>query len=146
VETYTLRAGKKIEAKGNEKMLTVNINQYPEADLMNAFTTLPLIVEVQPDRKLNNLLADLSPGTSWGDRQIAAQKIGCLRNPEALPALLEALPADPFWMVRCAIIQALERIGDPGAIPTLRETAKIDGFQIVRSHAAKAIERLSQEG
>ena len=124
-------------------MLAVNINQYPEANLINTFTTLPLKVEVQPDRKLNKLLADLSPDTSWGDRQIAAQKIGYMRKPEALPGLLEALPADPFWMVRCAIIQALERIGDPGAIPTLRGIAISDRFQVVRSHAAKAIERLS---
>jgi len=47
-----------------------------------------------------------------------------MRNPEATPGLLAALPTDPFWMVRCAIIQALEMIGDPGAIPTLREVAK----------------------
>ena len=124
-------------------MLTVNINQNPEADLMNAFTMMPITVEVQPDRYLNKLLADLSPATSWGDRQIAAHKIGCLRNREALPMLLEALPADPFWMVRCAIIQALVRIDDPLAIPTLREIETSDGFQVVRSHAAKAIERLS---
>jgi len=67
-----------------------------------------------------------------------------MRNPEATPGLLAALPTDPFWMVRCAIIQALEMIGDPGAIPTLREVAKSDCFQVVRSYAAKAIERLSQ--
>ena len=124
-------------------MLTVNINQHPEANLMNAFATLPLIVEVQPDRELDKLLAALSPDTHWGDRQIAAKKLGYMRSPEALPGLLAALPADPFWMVRCAIIQALERIGDPGAIPTLRGVAISDRFQVVRSHAAKAIERLS---
>ena len=124
-------------------MLAVNINQHPEADLMNTFTTLPLAIEVQPDRKLNKLLAALSPDTHWGDRQIAAKKLGYMRSPEAMPRLLAALPADPFWMVRCAIIQALERIGDPGAIPTLRGIAISDRFQVVRSHAAKAIERLS---
>ncbi len=131
-------------AKGNKKMLTVNINQRPEAvDKTNIFATFPIAIEVQPDRELDKLLAALSPDTPWGDRKIAAKKLGYMRSPEALPGLLEALPADPFWMVRCAIIQALERIGDPGAIPTLRETAIIDGFQVVRSHAAKAIERLS---
>jgi len=57
-------------------MLAVNINQHPEADLMNTFTTLPLAIEVQPDRKLNKLLAALSPDTHWGDRQIAAKKLG----------------------------------------------------------------------
>ena len=127
-------------------MLAVNINQRPEVDMLNTFTSLPPVIEVGPDRKLDKLLADLSPGKSWGDRQIAAQKLGHMRSPEALPGLLAALPVDPFWMVRCAIIQALESIGDPVATPTLREVAKSDGFQVVRSYAAKAIERLSQEG
>ena len=45
-------------------MLAVNINQQPEADLMNTFTTLPLKAEIQPDRELNELLVDLSPDTS----------------------------------------------------------------------------------
>jgi HEAT repeat protein len=128
-------------------MITAIYNQTSQvADNVNIFTTLPIAIEVQPDRKLNKLLVDLSSETSWGDRQIAAQKLGYMRSPEALPGLLDALPTDPFWMVRCAIIQALEMIDDPRAIPTLRETAKSDGFHIVRSYAAKAIEGLSQEG
>ena len=127
-------------------MLTANFNQRPEvADQMNAHWTPTLVLVVQPDTKLYKFLADLSPDTPWGDRKIAAQKLGSMRSPEALPGLLDALPADPFWMVRCAIIQALEMIGESGAIPTLREIANSDGFQVVRSHAAKAIERLSQE-
>jgi HEAT repeat protein len=138
--------GKKIAAKGNKKMHAVNLGQHPQVvDKMNAFTTLPIAIEFQPDRKLDKLLVDLFPDTPWSDRQIAAQKLGHMRSPEALPGLLAALPVDPFWMVRCAIIQALEMIGDPGAIPTLHEVAKSDGFQVVRSYAAKAVERLSQE-
>jgi HEAT repeat protein len=126
-------------------MLTANFNQRPEvADQMNAYRTPPLALVV-PDIKLYILLADLSPDTPWGERKIAAQRLGSMRSPEALPGLLDALPADPFWMVRCAIIQALEMIGDSGAIPTLREIANSDGFYVVRSHAAKAIERLSQK-
>ena len=128
-------------------MLAVNLDQRPQVvDKMNTFTTLPLAIEVQPDRKLEKLLADLAPDRSWGDRQIAAQELGYMRSPEALPGLLAALPIDPFWMVRCAIIQALETIGDPGAISNLREVASNDGFQVVRSYAATAIERLSLEG
>jgi HEAT repeat protein len=126
-------------------MHAVNINQRSEGDMLNTFTTLPLVIEVEPDGKLEKMLAELSPDTPWGDRQVAAQKLGFIRSPEALQALLDALPTDPFWMVRCVIIQALERIGDPGAIPTLHEVAKSDGFQVVRSYAAKAVERLSQE-
>lgn len=109
------------------------------------YASFPLALVVQPEIKIYQLLAELSPDTSWGDRKIAAQKLGNLRNPDALPGLLDVLPIDPFWMVRCAIIQALEKIGDPMAIPTLREVAEKDGFQVVRSHALKAIERLSSE-
>jgi HEAT repeat protein len=69
-----------------------------------------------------------------------------MRSRATIQGLLDALPSDPFWMVRCAIIQALEKIGDPRAIPTLREITKSDGFQVVRSHAEKAIEGLSKEG
>ena len=126
-------------------MLAVNLDQRPQVvDKMNPFTTYPIAIEVQPDRKLYKFLADLSPDTPWGDRQIAAKKLGSMRSQEALPGLIDALPADPFWMVRCAIIQALEMIGNPGAIPTLREVANNDGFQVVRSYAVKAIDRLSQ--
>ena len=126
-------------------MLAVNFDQNPQVvDQMNPLIAFPVAVEVQPDAKLGKFLADLSPDIPWGDRQMAAQKLGYMRSPDALPGLLDALPADPFWMVRCAIIQALEMIGDPRAIPTLREAANSDGFQAVRSHAAKAIERLSQ--
>ena len=125
-------------------MLAVNFHPHPEEiDLMQTLTTLPVVIEVQPDPNLEQLLADLSPDTPWGDRQIAAHELGYMRSLESLPVLLAALPVDPFWMVRCAMIQALERIGDPRAIPTLRHVAESDGFQVVRSYAAKAIERLS---
>ena len=114
------------------------------ADKPNVFAPLPLEIAVQTDTKLYKLLADLSPDTPWGERQIAVKRLGFMRNPDALPGLLDALREDPFWMVRCTIIQALVVIGDPDAIPTLREVAISDGFQVVRSHAANAIERLSQ--
>lgn len=112
-------------------------------DEMNTYTTLPLTFVVQPDIKLNKLLADLSDEANWAVRKAATQKLGANGSPEALQGLLDALPNDPFWMVRCAIIQALEMIGDRMAIPTLQEVAKNDGFQVVQSYAAKAIERLS---
>jgi HEAT repeat protein len=125
-------------------MLATNLDQNPQVvDNLNPFITFPITVEVQPDPEVAELLAELSPDTPWGERQMAAKKLGRLRNQEALPGLLAALPVDAFWMVRCAIIQALEMIGDPGAIPTLQEVAISDGFQVVRSHAAKAVKRLS---
>ena len=126
-------------------MLTENTYQFSEVvDKANQFTTFPLVIAAQPKYELEMLLANLTLNTPWGERQIAAKKLGYMRDLEALPGLLAALPTDPFWMVRCAIIQALEMIGDVKALLTLREVAKRDSFQVVRSYAAKAIERLSQ--
>jgi len=125
-------------------MYPANVIQNPTIlDVNDRYKISPFVVVTQPDPELDKLLADLSPDTSWGDRQIAAKKLGNMRSQKALPELLAALPTDPFWMVRCAMIQALEMIGDPGAIPTLREVAQNDSFQVVRSYAAKAIERIS---
>ncbi len=128
-------------------MLTVNKNQSLEVTgNIDTAVTLPPVPQARPDDlKLKALLAELSPDKPWGDREIAAKKLGYMRNPEALPGLLTALQTDSFWMVRCAIIQALERIDDPGAILVLREVAKNDGFHVVREYAVKAIERLSTE-
>jgi HEAT repeat protein len=114
-----------------------------EQRVLKHVVVVPREVATIPDPKVEKLLADLSPDRDWGRREIAAQKLGYMRSQEGVPGLLNALPSDPFWMVRCAIIQALEMIGDPKAIPTLQEVANKDGFQVVRSYAAKAIERLS---
>jgi HEAT repeat protein len=127
-------------------MFTVNNNQSLEVvNEIHTAATLPPVSEDQIDQKLKALLAELSPRKPWGDREIAAKRLGYLRSREALPVLLSALQTDSFWMVRCAIIQALERIDNPEAIPTLREVAKNDGFHVVREYAEKAIERLSAE-
>ena len=126
-------------------MYQVNINQRKHVvlDVMNTLLTLPIAVGNEPDYELEALVADLSPSKPWGDRKIAAERIGNLRVQGALPALLTALPRDPFWMVRCAIIQTLEKLGDPRSIPTLQKVAKMDSFQVVRSYAAKAVKRLT---
>jgi len=120
-----------------------NVQQNQTVETKPGFSLISSVFVVQPDLVLSQLLADLSPEISWGDRKMAAKKLGNMRRSEALPGLLDALRSDPFWMVRCAIIQALVKIGNPAAIPTLREAAQNDSFQVVRSHAAKAIERLS---
>jgi HEAT repeat protein len=133
--------------KGFIKMLATTYDQQTQvANNWNNLTSLPLIFEIPQDREINKLLSKLSPDTPWGDRQIAAKKLGSMRSQDAIPGLLAVLPTDPFWMVRCSIIQALEMIGSPEAIPTLKTVAKNDGFQVVRSYATKAIERLSQAG
>ena len=126
-------------------MLAANYDHKTQTvESMNPFVTFPVAEEVQPDPEVTQLLADLSPDTPWGERQAAARRLGCLRDPDALPGLLAALPEDKFWMVRCSIIQALEMIGEPGAVPTLQQVAASDGYQVVRSHAAKAVQRLAQ--
>jgi HEAT repeat protein len=110
---------------------------------LNVYQVFPIAVVDYLDPSVEKYLSQLSPETPWGDRQIAAKRLGSLRSNAALPGLLSALLSDNFWMVRCSIIQALEKIGDPGAIQVLEEVAKSDGFQVVRSYATKAIERLS---
>jgi len=110
---------------------------------MNTISTFSTTFQVYTYQEMEVLLADLSPTTSWGNRQMAAKRLGSMRDPEALPALLQALVTDRFWMVRTSIIQALEMIGDPAAIPTLEDVARRDSFQIVRSYAKKATKRLA---
>jgi HEAT repeat protein len=111
----------------------------------NPFLQFPVTVKTQSEWEVEKLISDLYPDTSWGDRQIAANKIGLKRYAKALPALLDVVLSDPFWMVRCAMIQAIEMIGDPVAIPTLMEVVSRDKFQVVRSYANKVIERLSSK-
>ena len=128
-------------------MLTVQVNQQLQVvESLNTRSPFPIAIEVRPKSQVESLVAELTPDTPWGNRKNAARQLGNLRDPEALPGLLDALVADPFWMVRCAIIQALEMIGDPGSIPTLQEITRKDSFQVVRSYALKAIERLSYRG
>ena len=126
-----------------------NLNFYRDADTIKNSQSLfnfPLAVGVEQDLQLLSLLSDLAPDNPWNERKLAAVKIGEMRNAEALPGLLHVLVTDAFWMVRCAIVQALEKIGDPDAVPTLREVAENDGFKIVRSYAERAANRLSQAG
>lgn len=126
-------------------MLTVDVNQYTESTVLETLFAKSLVaIEHTSDPELDKLLAELSPEVPWGDRQLAAKRIGSKGYSSALPALLAALPDDPFWMVRCSIIQTLEKIADPAAIPALLERAQNDDFQVVRAYAAKAVDRLSQ--
>jgi len=127
-------------------MYQENFNQQAEVlDQMKSLAAISVAIKVQPDHEALQLLANLSADVAWGNRQAAARKLGYMKCHEAVPALVEALPDDPFWMVRCDIIQALEKIGDPLAIPVLRQVSKNDGFQVVRAYATKAIERLYEK-
>ncbi|MFC2028843.1 HEAT repeat domain-containing protein [Chloroflexota bacterium] len=106
----------------------------------------PLLLKVWSESEVDQQLARLTPETPWGERQVAARRLGELRNPQALAGLLKALLNDDFWMVRCSLIHALEMIADKNSIPTLREVARNDSFQAVRSYAEKAIQRISSAG
>jgi HEAT repeat protein len=132
------------DIRRNRKMYTENITQQLESAYEINLFALPQAVEIKTDDKIGRLLRNLSPNIPWGDRQNSAKKLGYMRSQEALPVLLDVLPTDPFWMVRCSMIQAVERIGDPAAIPTLRKVARSDLFKVVRSQAAKTIGILTE--
>jgi bilin biosynthesis protein len=110
---------------------------------MNLNRSLRVSSQKNTNPRVEKLLAELSPETAWGKRQAAAKKLGYLRDPDAVPELLDALMRDDFWMVRCELIQALQMIGDVRAITILRRVQAQDSYQTVRSYAAKAIERLT---
>lgn len=101
------------------------------------------VFQTKLDPRVEMNLINLSPETPWGNRQIAARNLGNLRDSAAIAVLMDSLQTDDFWMVRCAIIQALEKIADPRAIPGLILASQQDTYQAVRSYAAKAVERLS---
>ena len=125
-------------------MLITNVYQEPRSVEKEELTwVLAPVVADEDGRELATLLADLGPERPWGARQSAARKLGYMGSRAAVPALVDALPGDSFWMVRCAIIQALEKIGDARALPALRQVATADRFQVVRSHAAKAVNTIA---
>lgn len=126
-------------------MLAENTYQSPKITdfQIETLKSLPIQIEVIPERDIDRLAAYFTPGTPWVERQAAARKLGQSHHSEALPLLLAALQNDPFWMVRCTIIQALEIIGDVHAIPTLQDVAAHDEFSAVRSAAGNAIKRLA---
>ena len=51
----------------------MNLDQRPQVeDTKNELSTFPIAIKVGPNPTVVELLADLSPDTPWGDRQIAA--------------------------------------------------------------------------
>jgi HEAT repeat protein len=108
-----------------------------------AAVTLPVSVETQTDDVLGQLLDTLSTSPYWPERQAAAIRLGDLGGDEAHAGLVAALPDDPFWMVRCTIVQSLERIGKADSMPVLQATAERDPNQVVRQYAAATVQYLS---
>lgn len=124
-------------------MFRVNSTQGQElAEILYPMTSLPIAIQVHPDLEIEELIPGLSPEIPWLERQTAARKLGSIGTTGAIQVLESCLRTDPFWMVRCVIIQSLEMIGDPAVIPTLENVAVKDSFQAVRSAAAAAVENL----
>jgi len=74
--------------------------------------------------------------TPWA----APQALGKIGNPQAVPALLQALK-DKEWRVRWAAAEALESIGDPQAVPALIQALKNEDLW-VRQAAAGALGKI----
>jgi hypothetical protein len=89
------------------------------------------------------LIALIGCEPNHGVRRAAAEALGRLGDPAAVPDLRERLRADENWSVRQAAAQALGRLGDPAAVPDLLERLRSDDEPWnVRSGAAGALGRL----
>ncbi|MFZ8842411.1 HEAT repeat domain-containing protein, partial [Thermoflexus sp.] len=73
----------------------------------------------------------------WEVRYAAALALGQIGDPQATPALIQAL-RDENLVVRWAAAEALRKIGDPQALPALLEALK-DEDEGVRRAAAEAL-------
>jgi HEAT repeat protein len=78
-------------------------------------------------------------------RRDGAYTLGRLRDPRALPALVERLKNDGNSEVRIACATALGEIGDPRAAIYLERVTIYDKKQKVRDAAAIALTRLPRE-
>lgn len=83
---------------------------------------------------------------SWHEssRSDAAGVLGRLRDPRAIPPLLDRLRNDHATSVRVASATALGEIGDPRAIPPLEKVTVYDKRQEVRDAATMAVGRIQQ--
>jgi hypothetical protein len=91
----------------------------------------------------NEALGELKKALASGDRDVQLGAIGALgeiKNPDAVPALIERLP-DPSIEVRWAAAITLGEIGDKRAIPWLVSNLG-DPDKYVRYGAAIALEKL----
>jgi len=105
-----------------------------------ALSTLIEISHAAPEVPLQALRHPLPEVRQW-----AAETLGDLGNPNALPALMERLedPAE-FPNVRRAAAQALGRLGNPAATPALLAAAAHGDFWM-RHAAIEALSQLADE-
>lgn len=86
-------------------------------------------------------LLDLLVDTDYQTRWAAAQQLGKLGNPAAVPALIRALGAADDGL-RVSAIKSLAMIADPAALTALVEVAHSDPASGVRVTAADALAKL----
>ena len=80
------------------------------------------------------------------NRRDAAQALGRLRDPRAVPSLMERLKNDTDKSVRASCAWALGEIGDPRASAFLEHATLYDHKQEVRDAAGLAFQRLPVAG
>jgi HEAT repeat protein len=73
-------------------------------------------------------------------RRAAANALGVIGDPRAIPALARCSREDPDRSVRCAAVSSLEAIKDPATLDPLMEALK-DPDALVRAMAEAAINR-----
>ncbi|WP_422925183.1 HEAT repeat domain-containing protein [Singulisphaera sp. PoT] len=78
-------------------------------------------------------------------RRDACNNLGRMRDPRAIPALLERLKYDNYTDVRVAAANALGEIGDPQVAVYLERATVYDKKQAVRDAAAASLSRLPRE-
>jgi hypothetical protein len=102
-----------------------------------------LTVAAREARKRGDVdfLLELLTDTDWLARSAAAQNLGKLRDPRAVPALARCLQAADDGL-RISALKALAKIGDPSVLPNVFETATGDESFGVRATAAETLGRL----
>lgn len=87
-----------------------------------------------------NVLTDSSQG--WTKRSQAAFQLGMSRDPEAVPALMQALKTDDQWVVRKNAVDALAALNARQAVDVLIGRLETDENVFVREAAVKALGQL----
>ncbi len=103
------------------------------------------VVPVQPSVDAVALEVQRFQSYHAASRRDAAVTLGRLRDPRAIPALVDRLRHDNDTEVRVAAATAMGEIGDPSARVYLERVTIYDKKQKVRDAAALALTRMPQE-
>ncbi len=107
-----------------------------------SLTTINALIE---SGQTGELIAHLRKSDDWEIRARAAEGLGQVGSPEAVPALTEALLKDNAVRVRVCAADSLGRIASRDAVPALTVATKDqDEDEEVRSHAADSLVMILQ--